>query len=47
MVAVLVASFGKQARVVTNAGPWTRVNGRPQSDAGPPGRNHEFQPGCE
>ncbi len=36
MIAVLVASFGKQARVVTNAGPWKlAVNGQPQSDAGP------------
>jgi hypothetical protein len=38
MIAVLVASFGKQARVVTNAGPWKlAVNGQPQSDAGPAG----------
>ena len=36
MIAVLVASFGKQARLVTNAGPWKlAVNGQPQSDAGP------------
>jgi hypothetical protein len=36
MLAVLVASYGKQARLVTNAGPWKlTVNGQPQSDAGP------------
>ena len=36
MIAVLVASFGKQARIVTNAGPWKlALNGQPQSDAGP------------
>jgi hypothetical protein len=36
MIAVLVASFGKQARIVTNAGPWKlTMNGQPQSDAGP------------
>jgi hypothetical protein len=38
MIAVLVASFGKQARVVTNGGPWKMaVNGQPQGDAGPAG----------
>lgn len=38
MIAVLVASFGKHARVVTNGGPWKlAVNGQPQSDAGPAG----------
>jgi len=47
MIAVLVASFGKQARVVTNAGPWKlAVNGQPQSDAGPAGADlTSFQPG--
>jgi hypothetical protein len=47
MTAVLVASFGKQARVVTNAGPWKLVvNGQPQSDAGPAGTDlTSFQPG--
>lgn len=47
MVAVLVASFGKQARVVTNAGPWKlAVNGQPQSDAAPTGTDITgFQPG--
>ena len=47
MVAVLVTSFGKQARVVTNAGPWKlAVNGQPQSDAGPAGADlTAFQPG--
>jgi hypothetical protein len=46
-IAVLVASFGKQARVVTNAGPWKlAVNGQPQSDAGPAGTDlTSFQPG--
>ena len=47
MIAVLVASFGKQARVVTNAGPWKlTVNGQPQSDAGPAGTDlTSFQTG--
>ena len=47
MIAVLVASFGKQARVVTNAGPWKlTVNGQPQSDASPAGTEvTSFQPG--
>ena len=47
MIAVLVASFGKQARVLTNAGPWKlAVNGQPQSDTGPAGTDvTNFQPG--
>ncbi|MGD0047866.1 MAG: PEGA domain-containing protein [Bryobacteraceae bacterium] len=47
MVAVLVASFGKQARLVTNAGPWKlAVNGQPQGDASPGGTDlTTFQPG--
>ena len=47
LVAVVVASFGKQARIVTNAGPWKlAVNGQPQSDAGPAGTDITgFQPG--
>lgn len=47
LVAVLVASFGKQARIVTNAGPWKlAVNGQTQSDAGPAGTDLTgFQPG--
>ena len=47
MIAVLVASFGKQARIVTNAGPWKlAVNGQPQSDAGPAATDLTgFQPG--
>jgi len=47
MVAILVASFGKQARVVTNAGPWKlAVNGQSQSDTGPAGTDvTSFQPG--
>jgi hypothetical protein len=47
MIAVLVASFGKQARVATSAGPWKlAVNGQPQSDAGPAGTDLTgFHPG--
>ncbi|HUK16942.1 MAG TPA: PEGA domain-containing protein [Bryobacteraceae bacterium] len=47
MIAVLVASFGKQARVVTNAGPWKlTVNGQQQGDAGPAGTDlTSFQTG--
>jgi hypothetical protein len=47
MIAVLVASFGKRARVVTNAGPWKlAVNGQPQGDAGPAGTDlTSFHPG--
>ena len=47
MIAVLVASYGKQARIVTNAGPWKlTVNGQPQSDASPAGTDlTSFQPG--
>jgi len=47
MIAVLVASFGKQARVVTSAGPWKlAVNGQPQGDASPAGTDlTSFQPG--
>lgn len=47
MIAVLVASFGKQARLTTNAGPWKlAVNGQPQNDAGPAGTDlTSFQPG--
>ena len=47
LVAVLVASLGHQARLVTNAGPWKlAVNGQPQSDASPAGTPLTgFQPG--
>ena len=47
MVAVLVSSLGKQARLVTSAGPWKlAVNGQPQIDAGPAGTDlTSFQPG--
>lgn len=47
MIAVLVASFGKQARVVTSAGPWKlTVNGQPQNDASPAGTDlTSFIPG--
>lgn len=47
MMAVLVASYGKQARLVTSGGPWKlAVNGQPQSDAVPAGTDlTSFQPG--
>ena len=47
MIAVLVASLGTRARIVTNAGPWKlMVNGQPQGDAGPAGTDLTgFQPG--
>jgi hypothetical protein len=47
MMVVLVASFGKRARVETNGGPWKlTVNGQAQSDAGPAGTDlTSFQPG--
>ena len=47
MIAVLVSSFGRQARLMTNAGTWKlAVNGQPQSDAGPAGTDlTSFQPG--
>jgi len=47
MVAILLATFGKQARIVTNGGPWKlAVNGQPQSDATPGGTDlTAFQPG--
>jgi hypothetical protein len=47
MIAVLVASFGRQARLMTSAGSWKlAVNGQPQSDAGPAATDlTSFQPG--
>jgi hypothetical protein len=47
MIAVLVSSFGRQARLMTNAGTWKlTVNGQPQGDAGPAGTDlTSFQPG--
>jgi hypothetical protein len=47
VVALLVASFGHQARVVSNAGPWKlAVNGQPQGDASPAGTDLTgFRPG--
>jgi hypothetical protein len=47
LIALLVASLGKQARVVTSGGPWKlTVNGQPQSDAGPAGTDlTSFQTG--
>ena len=47
MIAVLVASFGKQARIEASGGPWKlSVNGQPQGDAGPAGTELAgFHPG--
>jgi hypothetical protein len=47
MIAVLVASFGRQARLMTSAGSWKlALNGQPQGDAGPAGTDlTSFQPG--
>ena len=47
MIAVVLASFGKQARIVTSAGPWKlAVNGQPQGEVGPAGTDLiGFQPG--
>src|SRR5271157_6048186 len=47
MIALLVASFGHQAHVVTNAGPWKlAVNGQAQPNASPAGADLTgFQPG--
>ncbi len=49
LAAVLVSSFGKQARVVTNAGPLKlSLNGQPQGDVGPEGIDlKDFQPGVD
>jgi len=47
MVALLVASYGKQARIVTSSGPWKlSVNGQAQGDVGlAPVDVTSFQPG--
>ena len=47
VLAVLVATFGRRARLVTSSGPWhLAVNGRPENDAGPAGVELKtFQPG--
>jgi hypothetical protein len=47
MIAVLVSSFGRHARLLTSAGTWKlAVNGQPQGDAGPSGTDlTSFQPG--
>jgi hypothetical protein len=47
MIAVLVSSFGRQARLLTSAGAWkVALNGQPQADAGPTGTDLTgFQPG--
>jgi outer membrane biosynthesis protein TonB len=49
LIAVLVSSFGSQARVVTNSGPMKlALNGQPQGDAGPAGLDlKDFQPGVD
>ncbi len=49
LVAVLVSSFGRRARVVTSAGPWKlMVNGQQQGDASPAGTDVvNFQPGVD
>jgi hypothetical protein len=49
LVAVLVSSFGSQARVVTSSGPMKlAVNGQPEGDAGPGGVDlKSFQPGVD
>jgi len=47
LIAVLVSSFGKQARVVSSAGPLKlALNGQPQGEASPAGTDlTNFQPG--
>jgi hypothetical protein len=47
LIAVLVSSLGKQARVVSSAGPLKlALNGQPQGEAGPSGADlTNFQPG--
>jgi hypothetical protein len=49
LIAVLVTSFGGQARAVTNSGPMKlAVNGQPQGDVGPAGLDlRNFQPGVD
>lgn len=49
LIAVLVASFGTQARVVTNSGPMKlALNGAPQDDTGPTGVDlRNFQAGVD
>lgn len=49
LIAVLVSSFGNQARVVTNSGPLKlAVNGQAEEDAGPAGVDLKgFQPGVD
>jgi len=49
LIAVLVASFGNKARVVTSSGPLKlAVNGQAQGDAGPAGTDvANFQPGVD
>ena len=49
LIAVLVSSFGTQARVVTNSGPMKlALNGQPQDDTGPAGVDlRNFQAGVD
>ncbi len=49
LVALLVASMGSKARVITNGGPWKlSLNGQPQADATPAGEDlNNFQPGVD
>ena len=48
MMAVLVASFGWKARVVTSAPLKLAVNGQPEGDVGPAGKDvASFQPGMD
>ena len=49
LMAVLVASLGSKARVITNGGPWKLLlNGQPQADASPAGADlNNFQPGVD
>jgi hypothetical protein len=49
LIALLVASLGSKARVVTNGGPWKlSLNGQPQADATPAGVDlNNFMPGVD
>jgi hypothetical protein len=49
LIAVLVASLGSKAHVVTNGGPWKlSLNGQAQADASPAGVDlNNFQPGVD
>jgi hypothetical protein len=49
LIAVMVASLGSKARVITNGGPWKlALNGQPQADATEEGVDlNNFQPGVD